>query len=72
MKAVRATLGILTLCALSACGEATAPLSPEQAAPRHNGGILTIGAGAVEPPANTTAADTTSRLGGFWTIGVGD
>ncbi len=47
MKAVRATLGILTLCALSACGEATTPLSPEQAAPRHDGGILTIGAGAM-------------------------
>ncbi len=71
MKAVRFTLGVLALCALSACGESTSPLSPEQAAPRHNGGILTIGAGAVEPPAGTTAADTTGR-GGLWTIGSGD
>lgn len=70
MKAVRFTLGVLALCALSACGATSSPLSPEQAAPRHDGGILTIGAGAHEP-APAPASDTSNR-GGILTIGAGD
>ena len=71
MKAVRITLGILSIFAMVACTEGTNPLSPDQTAPRRESGLWTVGVGATEPVAPAAAADTTSRSG-LWTVGVGD